>query len=305
MAAVGGAFLTGRMILPVRDMTRAAGRIGAQDLSQRLPAAGHDEFSELAATFNGLLERLEKAFEQQRRFTADASHELRTPLTAILANTSLTLAGPATLAESTQALQATQRAATRMNRIVQDLLGLARSDAGQVEMDLEPIPIRPLLEAAVEALAGSNHAPVHFDVPPEPLFIVGDDHALTRLFTNLLDNAARHTSPSGRITVTASRESSLVNVTVADTGEGIPPEHLPHVCERFYRVDPARARAGGGTGLGLAISQSIIEAHGGTLSLESQVAVGTRVCVTLSVAPATSIDNRNAKGRVSPAIAER
>src|SRR5262249_37324681 len=160
VAALGGLFLTDRALRPVREVTQAAAQIGAEDLSRRLEVKGQDEFSELAATFNGMTARLETAFgrlreayEQQRRFTSDASHELRTPLTAIKANTSLALCGERTPAEYREALQAADEAADLMGRIVQDLLLLARSDAGELVMRREPTELEPVLRRALAVAA--------------------------------------------------------------------------------------------------------------------------------------------------------
>jgi two-component system OmpR family sensor kinase len=287
-AGLAGAFLTERALRPVRRITHAAGRIEASDLSGRLPVIGRDEFSELAATFNGMLgrledafTRLEQAFEQQRRFTADASHELRTPLTVIKANSSLALRGKRSATEYQQALQAVDRAADLTTRIVQDLLLLARADAGQLGIERAPARLLDLLECAVEAVRHPASAPVAVEVADASLAVSGSVHHLVRLFTNLLENALRHTPPQGSVTVAARSDGEVVVVIVADTGSGIPPEHLPHVCERFYRVDAARTRQDGGTGLGLAICQSIVEAHGGVLTLDSALNVGTTVAVRL------------------------
>jgi heavy metal sensor kinase len=288
VAALGGIFLTEHALRPVRQITQAAARIGASDLAARLAVRGKDEFSELAATFNGMLGRLERAFtqlaqtlEQQRRFTADASHEIRTPLTIIKANTSLALEEERSNAEYRRALEAADRAADTTTRIVQDLLLLARGDAGQLSIEPHPVRMNEVLERAVEAFRGTPAAPIAMELSKPSLTVPGDSHHLLRLFTNLLENAVRHTPPTGSITVTAGAEAGSVVVQVRDTGEGIPPEHLPHVCERFYRVDAARTRRHGGTGLGLAICQSIVEAHDGWLTIESVVGDGTTVTVRL------------------------
>ena len=293
VAALGGLLLTDRALRPVRQITQAAAQIGASDLSERLPVSGKDEFSELAATFNGMLGRLERAFtqlaqtlEQQRRFTADASHELRTPLTVIKANTSLALEEERSNAEYRRALEAADRATDTTTRIVQDLLLLARGDAGQLRMEQHPIPMNELLERAVEAFRSSPAAPIAIQLLNPSLTVPGDSHHLLRLFTNLLENAVRHTPETGSITLTTAAEGESVVVRIRDTGEGIPPEHLPHVCGRFYRVDAARtrrppARGYPGTGLGLAICQSIVEAHDGWLTIESVVGKGTTVTVRL------------------------
>ncbi|MDQ2731657.1 MAG: ATP-binding protein [Armatimonadota bacterium] len=288
-AGAGGAFLTNRAIRPLRQVIQAARQIGAEDLSLRLPVVGNDEFSELAATFNGMVsrlegafQRLEEAFEQQHRFTGDASHELRTPLTTIKAETSLALMGERTPEQYRQALRTADHAVDIMSRIVQDMLLVARSDAGQLNMEGQRISIGPVVQrAAVAVQKGHQESRIEVAEIDPSLQVLGDAHHLQRLFVNLLDNAARHTPPKGRVTASARAEGSNVVMTVQDTGEGIPPEHLPHVCERFYRVDAARTRSDGGTGLGLAICESIVQAHHGTMKIESTVGVGTTVTVTL------------------------
>ena len=286
IAGAGGAFLTGRALRPVRQITQAAGRLEAADLSERLSVDGSDEFAELAATFNGMLSRLEEAFarltqayEQQRRFTADASHEMRTPLTIIKAQTSLALLEPHT-EEDRQTWEAIDGAADRTIRLVQDLLLLARSDAGQLRLSLAPCPLQDILEQARAAVVGPA-APISLELPTPPPIVCGNADALVRMFGNLLTNAARYTPADGQIFLRAENAASQVRVLVRDTGEGIPPEHLPHIGERFYRVDAARSEESGGSGLGLAICRSIAEAHGGSLTIESTVGRGTTVSVFL------------------------
>jgi heavy metal sensor kinase len=298
-AALGGVLLTERALRPVRQITQAASQIGVSDLSERLPVRGKDEFSELAATFNGMLARLERAFtqlsqalEQQRRFTADASHELRTPLTIMKANTSLALEEERSNAEYRRALEAADRAIDTTTRIVQDLLLLARGDAGQLRVELRPTCLSEVLEHAVEPFSGARVTPIAVEVSQPSLLVLGDSHHLLRLFTNLLENAVRHTPPAGRITLTAVADKASVVVRVQDTGEGIPPEHLPHVRERFYRVDAARTRRQGGTGLGLSICQSIVEAHHGSLVIESDVGKSTTITVRLPRSVSDVGDNR-------------
>ena len=295
VAGVGGALLTGRTLQPVRRITQAAGRIGAEDLSGRLSVTGDDEFGQLAATFNGMLGRLEEAFtrlsqanreltqayEQQRRFTADASHELRTPLTIIKANTSLALMEARTEPEYRQALEAVDRAADRTSRLVQDLLLLARADAGHLRLKRVPLAVQDVLDQTLEAAGGREDPRVRLDVSALPECVLGDADSLERLFSNLLSNARRHTPADGLIVVSARPCRDGVVVQVHDTGSGIAPEHLPHLFERFYRADEARSGADGGTGLGLAICRSIAEAHEGTIEIESVVGGGTTVRVLL------------------------
>ncbi len=282
-AGIGGAFLTDRALRPVREIAGTAARLGAGDLSERLPVSGLDEFSELSSSFNAMLARLEAAFERQRRFTADASHELRTPLSIIQANTGLALEHPWPGERYREFLSAIDTAAARQSRIVEELLFLARADAGRLARDVGPVCLLEVLEEAAEAVSRPDRPAVRLESIAPGLMVPGSGSELTRLFTNLLENAARHTPPEGTVTVSAIVETLSVTITVADTGEGIAPEHLPHLGERFYRVDAARSA--GGTGLGLAICRSITEAHGGRMTIESQVGAGTAVRVRLPGSP--------------------
>ena len=285
IAATGGMFLTGRALQPVRAATEAAEKIEASDLSQRLPISGKDEFARLATTFNGMLERLEAAFDRQRRFVADASHEIKTPLTVIKANTSLALADPKIPADVRETLWEIDQATDRTTRIVQDMLLLARSDAEQLTIKKESVPIASLLrEVAAEAPRLREDAAKVIVAAPDDLILSVDPHHLRRLLTNLLDNALRHTPASGTVTLSASGVNGVPTLSVVDTGEGIPTEHLPHLGERFYRVDASRVRSAGSTGLGLAIGRAIAEAHGGTLTVESSFGIGTTVEVSLPTA---------------------
>jgi signal transduction histidine kinase len=281
VAGMGGLFLTERALRPVHQVTQAAAQIGAEDLSRRLKVSGRDELAEMAATFNGMIARLEAAFEQQRRFTADASHELRTPLSRIKVTTSMTLADEPNLEEYRTALRITDQAADVMERLIQQLMLLARADSGQLPIDRSRLDLGCVLQDAADAVGHAGSAPVTLELPPQPIEIDGDPDHLCRVFVNLLDNAIRHTPPDGKIMLSACIEGHSAVVRVRDTGEGIPPEHLPHVGERFYRVDAARARRTGGGGLGLAISQTIVHAHGGQLSIASEVGRGTIVTVSL------------------------
>jgi heavy metal sensor kinase len=287
IAGAGGAFLTNRALLPVRRITDAAARIEAQTLSGRLPVAGQDEFAALSATFNGMLARLETAFEQQSRFTADASHELRTPLAIARARTTLSLSQDRTAAEYRRTLEIVDESLERLGQVVQDLLFLARADREREPPEVHPLAAAEVLRGAREALGSAEALPeVRVEVPDPSPAVLGNPEQLARLFRNLLENAIRHTPPDGRITLSARADGeSEVILAVSDTGEGIAPEHLPHVTERFYRVDSGRARAAGGAGLGLAICRSIAEAHGGTMRIRSAPGQGTTVEVTLPRAP--------------------
>lgn len=288
IAAAGGFFLTGRALAPVAEMTRAAAEIGAHDLSRRLPVRSEDELGNLAATFNGMVSRLQEAFarldrayQEQRRFIDDASHELRTPLTSIKANTSLALLGDPDLEEYALALRSVDHAADTMQRIVEDLLLLARSDSGRLQIEMENLSVASLFERVAESSGSRRDERCRFHTPSPDLAVRGDSHHLERLLTNLLTNARRHTPEDGKIDIRAAADGGSVVIQVIDNGEGISPEHMPHIFDRFYRVDGARTRATGGAGLGLSICRSIVEVHRGSIHLESAPGEGTRVTVRL------------------------
>ena len=208
-AGLGGAFLTGRALRPVREIAGTAARLGASDLSERLPVSGRDEFSELSTSINAMLARLEEAFERQRRFTADASHELRTPLSIIKANTGLALEHPWPEERYREFLAAIDSAAGRQSRIVEELLFLARADAGKLAGDLGPVCLMEALEEAVQSAVGGRESPVgiRLESIDPALMVAGSGSELTRLFTNLLENAVRHTPPEGTVTAAADREA--------------------------------------------------------------------------------------------------
>jgi len=313
VAALAGISLTGRTLRPVREITQVAGQIGAEDLSRRLDVTSQDEFGELAATFNGMIARLqegfqrvESAYEQQRRFTGDASHELRTPLSFIKGSASLALRESRSAEGYRQALRVVDQAADQMNLLIQDLLLLARADAGRFQLARTPLEVGSLLADALSCVAVETGPPVHVELPEEPITVWGHHDTLVRLFVNLIGNAFRHTPQHGRITLRARGQVDRVVIQVEDTGEGIPPEHLPHLFERFYRVDAARARTEGGTGLGLAICQSIVQAHGGTIEIESTVGKGTSVSVVLPgcIAP-TPLPRETAASLRLPSLSEK
>jgi two-component system, OmpR family, sensor kinase len=285
IAGGGGAFLTARALSPVRQITKAADSISAQDLSLRLPVASDDEFADLSRTFNAMLTRLEASFQEQRRFTSDASHELKSPLTIIKANTGLALRTERDPEEYVKRLHAIDRAANHMRGLVDDLLLLARYDESRLAAEKKPVELRSLALETVELVSQPGAAQVSVtesnEQEEEPIFALGTRNELLRVLKNLLENAVQHTPANGSITlsVTASAESGIIRIR--DTGEGISPEHLPHLCERFYRVDTSRARTHGGTGLGLAICKSIVEAHNGAIYFESKPGAGTTVTVSL------------------------
>lgn len=286
LAVAGGLFLAGRALDPIDRVTRTAAQIGAEDLGRRLNLRGGDEVGRLAATFDRMLDRLEAAFQRQRQFTADASHELRTPLAVLMSTADVALERPRTAAAYRDVIASMRDDARRMNQLLGELLALARADAGQEPIGREPLDLATLASEVVLALQPlANTRGVRLEsAAPAAAPIVGDQARLTQLLMNLVENGLKYTPSGGTVTVSVEREADQALLCVADTGIGIAPEHLPHLFERFYRVDKARSRAEGGAGLGLAICQWIVQAHGGEITLESELGRGTTFTVRLPAA---------------------
>ena len=284
LASAGGLFLAGRALDPIDRITRAAAAIGADDLSRRLNFHGsHDEVGRLAATFDRMLERLDRAFRRQRQFTADGSHELRTPLTMLASQIDVALERKRTVADYEELLRSLRDDAARMTQLVGELLTLARADAGQQLLNREQLDLGELVSGVVQAMQSlALQREVQLTEQAQPhVAVSGDQTRLSQLLINLVDNALRYTSAGGNVRVTVAERAGWAELRVEDTGVGIAAEHLPHLFQRFYRADPARARTDGGAGLGLAIAQWIAEAHGGQISVDSEFGRGSTFTVRL------------------------
>ncbi len=285
LAAIGGAFISGTALRPLNQIAETASRIArAEDLDQRIEGVyPDDEVGQLADTFNEMMGRLQDLFNTQQRLVADVSHELRTPLATIQGNVDLLRRGagrdPAMLGES---LEAIDQEVARMSRLVRDLLLLAEADAG-VRLTLKPVELDTLLlEVYREALMMANGRIKVRLGHEDQAQVQGDADRLKQLLLNLVSNAIAYTPPDGVVTLSLHRRpDGWVRVSVSDTGVGIAPEDLPHIFDRFWRVDRARTRAAGGSGLGLSIAQSIAEAHGGRISVESEPGKGSTFEVLL------------------------
>ncbi|MCB9100016.1 MAG: HAMP domain-containing protein [Anaerolineales bacterium] len=283
VAGLGGYFLAARALTPIDQITQTARQISADDLSARLNLPPtNDEAGRLAATFDSMLARLEAAFRRERRFTADASHELRTPLTAMITIISSTLARPRTPTEYERVLIDLSEETGRLRTLVEGLLQLTHSDAPARPAVKEPVDLSTLLADVTDSLrvlAEEKHLTLTPTVPAG-LTIPGDSDALIRLFVNIIANAINYTE-RGQIDVTAgSTANGFIEVIVTDTGVGIAPQHLPHIFDRFYRVDASRST--NGAGLGLAIAMNIARSHGGTIMVDSKISQGTAVTVQLA-----------------------
>jgi len=278
-----GDYLARRALRPIDAIAQTAKQItAADDLSRRIPYDGPpDELGQLTHIFNNTLERLERLFNVQRRFVADVSHEMRTPLTTIQGNIDLMRRiGP-----DDEAMEAIASEARRMSRLVEDLLLLAKADAGRLPLEQVPAELDTLLvEVYHQAQMLSDGVTIALG-QVEPARVLGDADRLKQLLLNLVSNGIKYTPPGGTITLGLAREGNEAVLTVRDTGVGIPPEDLPHVFDRFYRVDKARSRGQGGTGLGLSIAKWIAEAHGGSISVSSVVDAGSVFTVRLPLLP--------------------
>jgi heavy metal sensor kinase len=299
LAVAVGLFLAGRALDPIDRITRTADQIGAENLSRRLdlpPSA--DEVGRLAATFDRMLDRLDRAFRRQRQFTADASHELRTPLAMLISQAEVALGRRRTASEYQRVLAGVRDDARRMDQLLGELLTLARADAGQELLMREPLDLGDLttdVVAAMEPLARARGVELRLG-PIEAVEVQGDQTRLTQLLVNLVDNGLKYTPAGGPVTVSVERQDGTAVIQVADGGVGIASEHLPHVFERFYRVDAARSRAEGGAGLGLTIGRWIAEAHGGTIRADSELGRGSTFTVHLPLAIEDSSTNGSATG---------
>jgi two-component system, OmpR family, sensor kinase len=278
----GGWWLAARALGPVVQVTRVARRIeatGRFDQRIAVPPA-RDELGELVATFNEMIQRLDSVFRRQREFLADASHELRGPLAVIRGNLDLLQLDLPADERRTGAREAAEEA-ERMSRLIADLLFLSEVDA-QESVRREPVALADVVAAVFTRARDLDAGRHRLELGRlDPATILGDRDRIAQLVWNLTENALRYTPEDGRVSLLLRREAPIVELSVADTGVGIPAEHLPRLFERFYRVDKARSRERGGTGLGLAIVRQIAEAHGGQVRVRSEPGEGSIFTVAL------------------------
>lgn len=280
----GGWWLTARSIRSIDVISAAASRIAAGDLTQRIDlATTDDELSRLGSVLNSTFARLEDAFARQVRFTSDASHELRTPLTVIVSEAQTALARDRAAGEYRASLETCLAAAQQMRQLTASLLELARFDSAEARVAWHPIDLADLTRgsvARVAALAAPRGVLITCELAHAGAH--GDREQLDRVVTNLLANAVQYNRSGGEVLVSTRSENGSAVLTISDTGIGISADDLPHVFERFYRADKSRARGEGRSGLGLAICKAIVNAHGGTIDIESAVGRGTLVTVRLA-----------------------
>jgi heavy metal sensor kinase len=280
---LGGHWFSRRAIKPIEAISATAAEISLSNLSRRIDVTGTEtELTGLARTLNQMFDRIESAFAQQVRFTADASHELRTPVAVILSHAELALDKQRPAEELRETIETCRRSAIRMKSLIESLLTLARFDSGELQLDSRPFDLARTAGdcvALVRPLAAQRRIAIHMDLPAAST--MGDPDRIAQVITNLLTNAIRYNHDQGQVVVAIQSSQNEVVLTVSDTGIGIPQEHLAHIFERFYRVDEARSRKDGGVGLGLAICKSIVVAHGGQISVSSQPDGGTKFEVRL------------------------
>jgi heavy metal sensor kinase len=278
IAGAGGFLLATRSLAPLRWMAEQARAITDKNLNTRLEiGAAHEEIRVLTDSFNELLSRLDRSFETMRRFVADASHELRTPLAVIRGEADVSLSLDRGPKEYQESLAVIQDEARRLSRLVEDLLNLARADAGRVNLRVEEFYLNDLLTEccrSAEAAASAKNLELKCRCP-EDVHFRGDQELLRRLVLNLLDNAIHYTPAGGKVLVELEVADNELLVMVSDTGIGIPPEAAPYIFGRFYRGDQARSRQNGGFGLGLSIVKWIAESHKGRVEFTSRPGEGS------------------------------
>jgi len=275
-------FLSRRISAPIKALASAARRLGQGDLSQRVELKDKGEMGELAQAFNSMASDLERAEQLQRNMVADVAHELRTPLSNIRGYLEAVRDG--VIKPDADTIRSLDEEAALLSRLVDDLQELALADAGELKLNPQPEDIGKVINktmAAMQAQATAKGISLLTDLPGRLPLCDIDSHRISQVLHSLLDNAVAHTPGGGTITVAAREQNKWVEISVSDTGEGIPAEELPNIFERFYRVDKSRTRTTGGHGLGLTIAKRLVEAHGGKIEAQSEVGKGSRFTFTI------------------------
>ena len=284
LALVGVWFIVSRSLRPIEAMSRDAASISADDLSRRIAVdSSHDELKVLGATLNRTFDSLEAAFRRMAQFISDASHELRTPLSVVYAHLELALRKERTAEEYRDAVETCMEAARRMKSNVDDLLVLARADAGELSLQSSPVDLEPAINDTISLLRHSaKERGVEIAAQTTSVWVDGDVARLKEALSNIVSNGIRYNRQGGRVDVTLEKIDGKAVIRVLDTGIGISSEEIPRIFERFYRVDKTRAREHGGSGLGLSITRWIVEAHGGTIECTSTPGRITEFRIVLS-----------------------
>jgi signal transduction histidine kinase len=277
-------FFSRRILAPMKAIINATRHFGKGDFSQRVDEKDKGELGELAQSFNSMATDLERTERLRRNMVADVAHELRTPLSNLKGY--LEAVSDGLIKPDTNTIRSLNEEATILSRLVDDLQELSLADAGEIKLNIQSENISRLIKdtlTGIQAKATARDLTLSADLPATLPMVNIDSYRIKQVLLNLLENAVAHTDKSGRITVTARQQEKMVHVSVADTGEGIPAEELPLIFERFYRVDRSRTRKTGGSGLGLTIAKRLVEAHGGTIKVESQPGQGSTFTFTIPV----------------------
>jgi len=277
-------FLSRRITAPIRALTLAARRLGQGDLSQRVSSTGRDEIGELTRTFNSMADGFERIERLRRNMVADSAHELRTPVSNIRGYLEAIRDGIIT--PDTKTIDLLYEETMQLSRLIEDLQELTLSDAGELKLTLQTENVADIINhvIAMQVNASKKGITIRTDVPNNLPPVNIDRHRIGEVLRNLLDNAVIHTDAGGIINVNARHQDKMVLIAVSDTGEGIPPEDLPNIFERFYRVDKSRNRTTGGYGLGLTIAKRLVEAHGGTIEVQSELGKGSKFTFSIPIA---------------------
>jgi signal transduction histidine kinase len=277
--------LSRRVSSPIQALATAAGQLGRGDLSRRVEVREKGEIGELARAFNSMATNLEQAEQLRRNLVADVAHELRTPLSNIQGY--LEAIRDRVMKPDTAAISTLSEEAALLARLVDELQELSLAEAGELKLVYQAEDLVALVRqtaAPWESQAAAKGITLSLDLPDSLPPVNVDWQRISQVLHNLLENAVVHTGRGGRITISLARKGEWVEVSVVDTGEGIPAQDLPNVFERFYRVDKSRARATGGSGLGLTIAKRLVEAHGGRIEAQSTLGKGSRFLFTLPIA---------------------
>ena len=277
VAILLGLFLTRQFTKPIRALKRGAARIAGGDLAYRVEVKSKDEFGELATSFNSMAATLDSSEQSRRRLFADIAHELRTPLSVIGGTVDAMLDG--VYEPNPDNLTSIKEETEVLTRLVAELRDLTLAESGHLKLEVEPTNLAELVQRRVsqaEVIAQGKNISLKTDITERLPEIEADGRRVEQVVANLLDNALNHTPQGGTVTIAVSPDKNGILVSVSDTGEGIPPEHLPYIFERFYRVDDARSRKTGGAGLGLAIAKQMVELHGGRIWVESEAGKGSK-----------------------------
>src|SRR5688572_7796259 len=282
IALVLGVFLSRSLTRPIRELTRATHAVSEGNLSQQVPVRSNDELGELARAFNKMSSELSRSVNARKQMTADIAHELRTPLSLILGHAEAVHDG--VLPPTRENFEIIREEATRLEHLINDLRILSLADAGELTINLQTIEPQRLLQEVASLYqyhTQKKNISLELDITAPLSTIEVDPGRMTQVLTNILDNAMQHTSEGGRIVLAARQRQDQIELSILDSGPGLQTDEINHIFDRFYRTDPSRQREDGGSGLGLAIARSIVQAHGGQLSAQSEAGQGLKIMIRL------------------------